>query len=138
MNREIYTFASDGTGTYISNLFGYHARGEITRNGMISNFGTSIQFTLNSTGDQGPPGTEVYFGTNFRGAPTLEEARNAAWEWVANESGQEPYTFNWKLTDDLVEISFIGFEYEITFNLVNSENGFALINEPDIIFYKEQ
>jgi len=135
MLREIYTFNDDGTGSFSYSILGNIVTGVQTRRGVVVPIGP---FEMNY-GDAGlRRGTEVQFGMNLQGAVTIEETRNIAWEWVPTAPDQEPESFTWEHTDDLLKVSFTAVEHEVSFNIENSENGFILVFQQDIILYKDQ
>ena len=101
MNRSIFTFAQDGTGTQMSEIFGSIKIGLGTETGVQVPFGN---FLVPLYGVETEIGAEVQLGLDLQFAETLEEARNTVWEWVAVTAA--PDSFTWEFLDDSIRLSF--------------------------------
>jgi len=115
MNRWVYTFAHDGTGTFSYDVFGNLMTGTIVETGEEVQFGSSLQIT-----------------------DTLEEARNTVWEWVSMLQDQEPQKFTWEFFDDSLELFWSEYDFKRTLHIEITEDGIMMFQqEPEISFIKE-
>jgi len=141
MVRSVFTFAADGTGTHIYQIFGSTIYGEVTE---ISADGIA-RFTISTEGGMTLsfgaeiPGAEVGsllpYGTDNQDSATLEGARNKTWDWVPAGLSMEPTPFTWEFDGDSVRLYFSDYEETLLIELAEIE--FVLLQEPDITLYKQ-
>jgi len=68
---------------------------------------------------------------------TIGEARNTKWDWVTYDF-VEPDEFTWEFLDDSLKLTFLGFSFEQTMNIVLEENEIILlIQNMDVTLTKE-
>jgi len=141
MIRSIFTFSADGTGSHLYQIYGTTAIGEVVEVGadgtakfvIRAEGGFSRTFEVELEGVE--VGSEVFFGTDYQSSAALEGARNTVWEWVTAGLEREPLPFTWELVDDLVELTFS--DYDQILSIEFAEIEFVLVQEDDIILYRE-
>jgi len=144
MQRFIYTFFNNGTGTYKSSIWGYNAIGLVENTGadgvtivkLLSNTSLEMRFGVTLQDEDLSNVLVLALGIDLQLVETLEEARSTTWEWVTDGLYQEPVSFTWEFSDDLIMLYFP--DFEMTLDIAIIENEFILKQrEPDILLIKE-